>query len=270
MTDARQIKSYYEGTVEPIYRTISGAILHLGMFEGDEPRQVATTRTKQFLAARLPELSPAVTLYDLGSGYGDTARFLARRCGCRVIGLNLVHSQNVHALALNRREALEGRISIAEADFARVPLPAASAQVVWSQESFLHAPDRGPVLQEAARLLRPGGRLIFTDLLQTGPMAVAEARLIYERVKIDSLETFDSYQAHIAAAGLRLEEVADLSQYVAGSYGDHLNSLRQHRAALVNVVGVEYVDYTIEAMGRWVRAAEQGKLGWGMFLARKP
>jgi sarcosine/dimethylglycine N-methyltransferase len=265
----QHIKAYYQGTVEPIYRAISGSILHLGMFEGDEPRQVATTRTKEFLAARLPKPLNGMIL-DLGSGYGDTARFLAQRCGCRVISLNLIHNQNVAALALNCQAKLEGQIRVLEGDFSNAPLPDSLAQVVWSQESLLHAPQRGPVLAEAARLLTSGGLLIFSDILQTAPMSPAEASAIYARVKVNSLETFASYQSHLQAAGLRIIEIADLSRYVARSYQNHVNSLRQRRPALVEAIGAAEVDYTIAAMERWVRAAEDGKLGWGMFVAQKP
>lgn len=269
MKHTHPIQAYYEGLVEPIYRAVSGTVLHLAMFEEVETREAATTRTKVFLAARLPALPVTATIVDLGSGYGDTARFLAQRCGCRVIGLNLIHSQNVRALGLNREARLDGSFAVIEADFAGVPLPSACAEVVWSQEALLHAPDRKHVLAEAVRLLRPGGTLILTDILQTGPMTDHEARLIYERVKIDSLETFDSYRSHLQAVGLQLDEVVDLSPYVARSYADHIDGLRRNRPALIEAAGADYVDYTIEAMGRWVRAAEKGKLGWGMFVARK-
>jgi glucuronate isomerase len=112
--------------------------------------------------------------------------------------------------------------------------------------------------------------LIFSDILQTAPMSPAEARAIYERVKVNSLETFESYQSHLQAAGLRTVEVVDLSRYVARSYQNHVNSLRHHRPALVEAIGAAEVDYTIAAMERWVQAAEEGKLGWGMFVAQKP
>jgi hypothetical protein len=53
MKNTHPIQAYYEGLVEPIYRTVSGTVLHLAMFEGAETREAATTRTKTFLAARL-------------------------------------------------------------------------------------------------------------------------------------------------------------------------------------------------------------------------
>jgi sarcosine/dimethylglycine N-methyltransferase len=84
VNDPNHIQAYYEGLVEPIYRTVSGTVLHLAMFEGAETRETATTRTKTFLAARLPARPATATIVDLGSGYGDAARFLARRCGCHI------------------------------------------------------------------------------------------------------------------------------------------------------------------------------------------
>lgn len=270
MSNIQKIQSYYEGAVEPIYRSVMGTTLHLAMFEGDEPRHEAHLRTKEFLIANLPDITADTTIIDLGSGYGDMALFLAQRFGCRVVGVNLVHVQNLLSLSLSREAGLDEQISAIEADFAHVPLSSACTQIVWSQEALLHAPDRGKVLREAARLLRPGGIFIFTDLLQTGPMETEEARLIYERVKINSFETFDSYQDHLQTAKLQVEEVADLSGYVAQSYQDHIDEMENGRAILAEAVGPAYVDYTIEAMGRWVTAANEGKLGWGMFVAKKP
>ncbi len=268
MPGSTTIQEYYEGQVEPIYRAIAGAILHLGIFQGAESRETATERTKAFLASHL-ELGPGLRVADLGSGYADTARFLASRFGCRVLAINLVHSQNVHARSLNERAGLQDRVFLIEGDFARTPLSSALFQVVWSQEAFLHAPDRAAVIREAARLLEPGGNLIFTDLLQTGLMEPEEARLIFERVHIQSLETFDSYARHLAAAGLTPRAIVDLSNNVAPSYQDHVDTLREDRSTLEPAVGKEFLEYTIQAMERWVRAGREGKLGWGMFLGQK-
>lgn len=98
-------KDYYEGIVDAIYRAVSGPILHLGMFEGDEPREVAAKRTKEYLTSKIGLLRTTSVVVDLGSGYGDTARFLADKTGCRVLGVNLIHSQNVHALSLKGETA---------------------------------------------------------------------------------------------------------------------------------------------------------------------
>lgn len=271
MADIQQIQSYYEGAVEPIYRAVSGAALHLAMFETDhETRDEAQTRTKEFLISHLPTVTGNTTIIDLGSGYGDMARYLAQKFDCRVMGFNLVHTQNVLAHKFSREAGVGELISTVGADFAYVPLQSNCTGIVWCQESLLHAPDRRKVVGEAARLLKPDGIFIFTDLLQTGPMEEEEAQLIYERVSIHSFETFDSYRQHVQTAGLVMETVADLSHYVAQSYGNHINEMEEAYDVLAEAISPEFIDYTITAMERWATAAKEGKLGWGMFVARKP
>jgi ubiquinone/menaquinone biosynthesis C-methylase UbiE len=159
---------------------------------------------------------------------------------------------------------------VVSGDFSAVPLAAACADWVWSQEALLHAPDRRQVLAECARLLRPGGQLLFTDVLQTGPMEPEEARLIFERVKVNSLETWEGYHAHLASVGLRLVEALDLSRYLASSYANLVGAMRRNYDPLVAEVGAAAVDYTLAAFERWVRAGEDGKLGWAMFMAWRP
>ena len=270
MADIHEIRGYYEGSAKSIYRSVSGATLHLGMVEpDDESHDIAHQRTKEFLLARLPQVSTETVIFDLGAGFGDMARFLAHRLGCRVVGLNLVHSQNVLSRQFNQEVGLDEQVSAVEADFARTPFPSDCAEIVWSQEAMLHAPDRSQVVNEAARLLQPGGTFLFTDILQTGPMAAQEARLIFERVKIDSLESFDSYKIYLQKAELQIEETVDLSGYVAPYYNARVQEMMKQRAALAETTPPKFVHYTIEATQRWVKAAAEGKLGWGLFVARK-
>lgn len=263
------VNTYYEEKVEPIYRAISGRAMHLGMFDSlEEPYEVGATRTKEFLASQL-NLKSGMRVLDLGSGYGEAARFLVQRYDCSVLAINLIHVQNVFARKSNRDMGFGPAIHVIEADFTQVPLASGCASVVWSQEALLHAPDRGQVLKEAFRLLRPGGTLIFTDILQTGPMTVEEARQIYERVKILSLETAEGYKPKLQVAGFEVRKFADLSAYVSTYYQKYIDHLRTRKEALVEAVGEEYFDYTLRAMALWVKAAREGKLGWGMFLAQK-
>lgn len=271
MADIQEIRGYYEGSAKSIYQTISGETLHLGMVEsGDEFPTAPHQRTKEFLLARFPTLPAEAIIFDLGAGFGDMARFLAQRLGCRVVGLNLVHSQNVSSRNLTRRANLAGQISTVEADFARPPFPSGCASIVWSQEAMLHAPNRGQVVAEAARLLQPGGLFLFTDILQTGPMTTAEAQAIFERVRIDSLENFLSYQRHLQVVNLQIEEIVDLSRYVGPYYAAHAQTIMSDRRTLEKTTPPEFVEYTIGAMQQWAEAGQAGKLGWGLFVARKP
>ncbi len=266
MADLAQLKSYYEGKVEPIYRAISGISLHLAMVDREgESHTEGTLRTKNFLAEQI-NLGPDDLLVDLASGYGDASLWLSAHFGCQVVALNLIHIQNKIALDNAHHAEHNERLRVIEGDYNHVPIQSGVADVVWTQESLLHAEDRSRVLREAARILKPGGTLLLTDILQLDMMEAEEQRLIYERVNLQSLESFESYRDLIARVGLQMLETVDLSRHMGPYYADLATNLGQHSDRLVAAIGPEY---TIGAMRRWSEAAYEGKLGWGMFLSRK-
>ena len=64
---------------------------------------------------------------------------------------------------LTRRVGLQQQVRVIEGNVLQVPLPDASIDVVISQEALLHVPDKARALSQAFRILKPGGRIAFTD-----------------------------------------------------------------------------------------------------------
>jgi len=92
---------------------------------------------------------------DLGAGYGAVTGELVRRCGGRVVALDLA----AEALRLTDAFAGAGRVN---ADAARLPFPAEAFDLVFCQCALLWMPL--PVaIDEAARVLQPGGVLIALE-----------------------------------------------------------------------------------------------------------
>jgi ubiquinone/menaquinone biosynthesis C-methylase UbiE len=109
-------------------------------------------------------IQPGETVIDLGSGSGMDSLLAARQAGesGRVIGIDMTDAQLTKA----RRLAIEHGVANVEFVHARIeqlPLAAASADVVISNGVINLSPDKTTVLAEAARVLRPGGRLAFAD-----------------------------------------------------------------------------------------------------------
>ena len=75
-----------------------------------------------------------------------------------------------------------------------------------------HLPDKASALREARRILRPGGRLAFTDLICHGPLEPTDADLLWEGMAIQPVETLDGYQALLAAAGFAIVSLEDLTE----------------------------------------------------------
>ena len=105
-------------------------------------------------------------LLDLGCGLGATLRSFARRLPhARLLGLTRVPWQVEHAHALNDAAGCGERVRVIEGDYEDTILPRSSYDGVYALESSCHAhgADKGALLTEAHRLLRPGGRLVVAD-----------------------------------------------------------------------------------------------------------
>jgi SAM-dependent methyltransferase len=117
-----------------------------GLFTIDEP----------VVAECLAGRTPGVAL-DAACGTGRFADFLAGR-GHRVIGVDSSPDMLAHA----RRRVPDGEFHIGELD--RLPLADDCADVIVCALALVHVPRLEPVLAEFARVLRPGGDLVISDI----------------------------------------------------------------------------------------------------------
>ena len=117
-----------------------------GLFTIDEP----------FVAEFLGDREPGVAL-DAACGTGRFADFLAGR-GHRVIGVDSSPDMLAHA----RRRVPDGEFHLGELD--RLPLADDSVDVIVCALALVHVPRLASVLAEFARVLRPGGDLVISDI----------------------------------------------------------------------------------------------------------
>ena len=119
------------------------------------------------------DLSGVQVAIDLGCGAGLDVALLAERlpAGSMVVALDLAPSMVVRAR--ETADLVEGAAPrLLAADMELLPLGDASADLVLANASFNLVLDKRVAFAEAARILRPGGRLIARDLVRDGPLSV--------------------------------------------------------------------------------------------------
>jgi SAM-dependent methyltransferase len=122
---------------------------------------LAATRRLAALAA----VARGAEVLDAGSGLGGPSRYLAEALGCHVTGLDLSPLFVAISRRLAEAAALAGRVRYETGDLLALPFPAASFDLVWTQHAAMNIADRDAQHTGIRRVLRPGGRFAFHDVL---------------------------------------------------------------------------------------------------------
>lgn len=248
-----------------------GEDIHIGLYQSDdEPIAPASRRTVAHMADKVAPLGAEARVLDLGSGYGGAARYLAERFGCQVTALNLSEAENARHRQYNAERGLEGRIDVVDGNFEQVPMADASVDLVWSQDAILHSGERARVIAEVARVLRPGGRFIFTDPMQADDCPAGVLQPVLDRIHLDSLGSVAFYSEAAAAAGLERVEAELLTDQLVRHYRRVREELIARRSELAGLVSHDYIERMLKGLGHWVDAGRQGYLAWGVLQFRKP
>lgn len=265
-------RSYYnsEDADNFYYEIWGGEDIHIGLYENDvEPIAVASERTVATMSGMLPPLDAQSRIADFGAGYGGSARWLASRFGCHVSCINLSEVQNERNRQITAAAGLSDRIDVYDASFESAPVGDNAFDVVWSQDSILHAGNRARVLDEVDRILKPGGAFVFTDPMQADDCPPGVLQPVLDRLHLDSLGSVAYYREQARRLGWTDAGFMDLTHQLVKHYSRVRQELALRREALAGRISDEYIDRMIQGLGRWVDAGSQGYLTWGILQFRK-
>ena len=124
---------------------------------------------------KLLDLNHSSSVLEVGCGSGGYALYLAERAACSLVGLDINSAGVRNANDLAIANGLASRVSFQQVDVSKtLPFPDGAFDAVFSNDVLCHIPGRPSVLAEMSRVLKPGGRILFSDALVIGGMVSHE------------------------------------------------------------------------------------------------
>ena len=266
-------RCYYNSSdADTFYYCIwGGEDIHIGIYTHDEePIFDASRRTVQTMADKLDQVDGSCKVLDLGAGYGGACRFLAKNYGCSTVALNLSEEQNRRNREITANQGLTHLVDVVDGSFEDIPYGDETFDVVWSQDAILHSSRRKLVLEEIARVLKPGGSLVFTDPMMHDECPTEVLKPILERIHLDTLGSPGFYRKTAQELGLREVGFEDHSEQLPRHYGRVLRETECREGELCNEVSQDYIERMKKGLQHWVNGGNNNHLVWGVFHFQKP
>ncbi len=211
---AERVAGHYD-RLDAFYRRLWGEHLHHGLWPSASLSPGQAVRHLVRRVAQDARIAVGTRVCDVGCGYGAPARLWASEYGAQVTGFTVSEAQYRQACG----RSVQGPPPVYQLqDFLAHDLPAESMDAVIGIESLTHIREPKEVFREAARLLRPGGRLVLC-VWMAAPNASRGARRwlldpICEEGRLWGLPTASSLYRWTEEAGLSVEQLDDLTSRV--------------------------------------------------------
>ncbi|HYV18782.1 MAG TPA: methyltransferase domain-containing protein [Verrucomicrobiae bacterium] len=208
---------------------------------------------------------------EIGSGSGGPAVHLAAARGCRVTGIDINENGIRNGARLAAGRGLADRVTFRAADASRpLPFEAAAFDAVLSNDAMCHLPGRLEVLREIHRVLRPGGRLLFSDALVVTGLVSHEEVATRSSIGLYVFAPPSENQRLIARAGFTLLSVEDVTAGAEAIARRWHDAREEHRDALVQREG----EANFAGLQRFLmcvhRLSAERRLSRYAYLAEKP
>lgn len=255
------VQAVYSGPVGKLWELIMGEQIHIGGL---------TSSMDLAERAGIAEGSQGV---DLCSALGAGMRFLLRfRKAGRMTGVDATRAMLDLAKQRCAAEGLADKVAFVEANVCATGLPGGQFDFVWGEDAWCYVEDKTKLIAEAARLVKPRGRIAFTDWT-IGPKGLTddEARRYMAFMKFPNVLSLDEYAALLKSNGCSVQTAHDTGRF-AGSVRLYLDMIeKQLTYDALKIIGFDTaMAQTLIGEMRFIQSlAEAGKVVQGLIVAQK-
>jgi SAM-dependent methyltransferase len=198
----------------------------------------------------LANLNPGEVVLDLGSGGGIDVLLSAKRVGPTGKAYGLDMTDEMLALANeNKRKAGLENVEFLKGEIENIPLPDNSVDVIISNCVINLSADKDRVLQEAFRVLKPGGRFAVSDVVTRGQIMpeIRKSVLLWVGCVAGALDE-NEYRSKLQAAGFEQVEVEPTRVYRLQDAREFLSGHNIDVAALAPQVDGKFMSAFVRAV----------------------
>jgi ubiquinone/menaquinone biosynthesis C-methylase UbiE len=256
-----EVQAVYSGAEGDLWELIMGEQIHLGGL-----------RSSLELAEKA-KIAPGSAGIDLCCCSGAGMRMLVRfRNVARMQGVDATDKVIQRGQCRCEAEGMADRIAFVKADVCATGLPGDAADFIWGEDAWCYVVDKTRLIAEAARLVKPGGTIAFTDWVE-GPRGLSdeEALRFLTFMKFPSLQDIDGYAELLKANACRVEMAADTGRFApcVDLYLDMLNLQLTYDALRIIGFNTAMMEGLAGEMAFIRELAHAGKIVQGLFVARK-
>jgi len=216
------------------------------------------------------KLLPTVRVLDVGCGSGGPAVQLAQSSGCEIVGVDLFPEAVANGNRIAHEVGLEARARFVQADASQaLPVESGSFDAILCIDAVNHLRGRPTVFADWARVLAPGGRLLFTDPVTVTGVLGSDELAIRTSIGYFVLVPPGENERLLTAAGLSLLSVEDTTESLAQVARRRGDARSERAEALRPLEG----DETYEGRQRFFEIvatlADERRLSRLLYLAEK-
>ena len=260
-----------EKKLQQIFHNVwGGDDLHIGIYR---PKTLsiaeANRKTTERMIRLLPRIKRSSKVLVVQSGFGGTARFIAKTYRCKVFCVNDDATQNSYNQEKIDAAGLEKQVKISDGFVEYMPFEPDYFDFVIAQDAFSLTGKKRKTFRAIHRVLKPEGRLIISALMRSEDCTDAASEKRIKQLPVEELITEQQYQDDARRGFLQQIYSVELSDQLVTHYNKVLLTLTANKESLVKQSSKRFVDQRVKVYENLIKLAEDGCLDWGILMFQK-